>query len=60
MIYKLTKTRKESCKCSNKYCDKFISRSEWAYTSSKLRDFCASCGKMENDYANEGMERPAV
>jgi len=36
-----------------------ITRNEWAYTSSK-RKYCAPCGLLENQYADEGMARPVV
>jgi hypothetical protein len=58
-IYRISKSRKQSSQCTNRYCNKFISRSEWAYTSSP-KPLCASCGHLENQYQNEGMERPAI
>lgn len=57
MKYKATNRRKETCDCSQ--CNKFITSYERAYTSSKNK-FCNSCGHMENQYANEGMYRPAM
>ena len=59
MKHKLTKTRKKECNCSNKHCKNMITRNEWAYTSSK-RKYCAPCGLLENQYADEGMARPAM
>ena len=58
MLYRITKTRKCGSKCSIKHCGKEITRNEWAYTSSK-KHFCGSCGHLENQYADEGMARPA-
>jgi len=49
---------KKNHSCSNEHCDRVITQSEWAYTSTK-RPWCASCGRLENQYANEGMYRPA-
>jgi len=59
MKYKITRRRKKESDCSIKTCDKEITKDEWAYTSSK-RHFCGSCGRLENQYADEGMARPAV
>ena len=59
MLYRITKTRKCGSKCSIKHCGKEITRNEWAYTSSK-KHYCGSCGHLENQYADEGMARPAV
>jgi len=55
MIYAITYRRKNSCDCYA--CNKRITKVEYAYTSSK-RKFCGSCGKLENDYDNDGMMRP--
>jgi len=55
MKYALTKTRKQGCDCYT--CNKHITKVEYAYTSTK-RKFCGSCGKLENDYDNDGMNRP--
>ena len=55
MKYKLTRSRKEGCDCYT--CNKSITKVEYAYTSTK-RKYCGSCGKMENDYSNVGMNRP--
>ena len=57
MKYKLTKSRKEPCWCSSKYCKVFISKVGYAYTSSP-KPLCGSCGHLENQYADVGMERP--
>ena len=59
MKYKITRSRKDPCVCSDKHCDHVISKVEWAYTSSK-KPLCASHGKLENDYANDGMNRPHI
>jgi len=59
MKYKITKRRKEPCDCSNQYCDKEITTDEWAYTSSP-KPLCGSCGRLENQYDNDLMKRPAV
>lgn len=58
MIYALTKTRSKECFCSDKHCDKIITRNEWAYTSSK-KPWCLTHGRMENQYHDVGMLRPA-
>ena len=57
MIYALADSRQYNPSCYT--CDKLITRSETAHTKDK-RKFCYSCGRMENQYANEGMYRPAV
>lgn len=59
MKYQISYKRKGDHTCSNKYCDKVITQSEWAYTSTK-RSWCASCGRLENQYANEGFARPVM
>ena len=56
MKYKLSMYRPFNPICYT--CDRVITRNEPAYTSDPRRKFCASCGKMENDYDNKGMERP--
>ena len=56
MKYALTDSRNYNCDCYQ--CDQPIGQSDRAYTSCKLRKFCFSCGYMENQYADKGMERP--
>lgn len=55
MKYKTTDSRKDNPSCYT--CDKLITRSEIAHTSGK-RKFCFSCGRMENQYSDVGMNRP--
>ncbi len=56
MKYELTYTRNFNPICYT--CKVVICRNDKAYTSCKLRKFCFSCGYMENQYADVGMERP--
>lgn len=58
MKYALTDKRNYNCDCDG--CKQPIGQSDTAYTSSKLRKFCFSCGYLENQYADEGMYRPHV
>ena len=57
MKYSIADSRQYNPSCYT--CDKLITRSEKAHTRGK-RKYCFSCGRMENQYADEGMYRPAV
>ena len=57
MLYRITKTRKDNSKCSEKHCGKDIARVEYAYTSSK-KHFCGPCGHLENQYDADRLNRP--
>lgn len=53
----MTDSRKYNCDCCQ--CNQSICQSDKAYTNTK-RKYCASCGRLENQYDDKGMERPVV